>query len=315
MLNLRRLLHAVLLADEQQFARAAARAHLSQPAFSRSIQTLEDELGAPLFDRRGAQVRPNALGDALLPRARALLQQAQQLEEALAQQIDGEAGVLRFGMGSVVALQMLPQLLTLIRQRFPRVQVQVEQNASTQLAASLQQQHIDFFIAELRSVPPSPQLRLDPLVRSPLVCIARIGHPLATGEAGALGQNAPPCTLAQVWTYGMCAVGFGERARERVAHVLGCAPQEVGLAVQCNSHLSLVDLVLNSDTVLMSTEESVQAQLQAGSLQVLNLQPPLDLSVSFGVVSLAARSLSPVAAQVMQMVLGLGDAMAQGRAT
>ena len=315
MLNLRRLLHAALLADEQQFARAAARAHLSQPAFSRSIQTLEEELGAPLFDRRGAQVLPNALGDALLPRARSLLQQAQQLEESLAQQIDGEAGVLRFGMGSVVALQMLPQLLTEIRQRFPRVQVQVEQNASTQLATSLQQQHIDFFIAELRSVPPSPQLRLDPLVRSPLVCIARTGHPLASSVASAPGQSAPPCTLAQAWAYGTCAVGFGERARERVANALGCAPQDVGLAVQCNSHLSLVDLVLNSDTVLMSTAESVQAQLQAGSLQVLNLQPPLDLSVSFGVVSLAARSLSPVAAQVMQMVLGLGDAMAQGRAT
>lgn len=300
MLNLRRLHHAIALGEEQQFARAAARVHLSQPAFSRSIATLEAELGAPLFDRRGAQVTPSALGQVLLTGARQLLAQARQLEEDFAQQLDGQSGVIRFGMGSVVALHLLPSLLAQIRQRFPRVQVQVEQNASAQLAASLQAQQIDFFIAELRSVPPLDEFRLDPLVRAPLTCIARAQHPLA-------GQ---PCTLAQVWAHGVCAVGLGELARQRVADALGCAPQALALSVQCNSHLSLVDLVLQSDTVLLSTAESVRAQLQAGSLRVLDVQPALDLNVSFGVVSLAGRSLSPVATQVMQMVLALGETMA-----
>ena len=50
-MNLRRLNHVVALADTLHFARAAEAAHLSQPAFSRSIQAIESELGIRLFDR------------------------------------------------------------------------------------------------------------------------------------------------------------------------------------------------------------------------------------------------------------------------
>ena len=50
-INSRRLTHLIALAEEGSFARAAERVHLSQPALSRSIQALEDELGMKLFDR------------------------------------------------------------------------------------------------------------------------------------------------------------------------------------------------------------------------------------------------------------------------
>ena len=299
MLSLRRLHHALVLLEEQQFARAAARVHLSQPAFSRSIQALEAELGGPLFDRRGTQLTPSALGELVLPRAAQLLAQARQLEEDVAQHLDGESGQIRFGMGSVMALQLLAELFTRIRSRYPRVQVQVEQGASAQLAASLQAQQIEFFIAETRSVPPAPGLQVTPLLRAPLTCIVRAGHPLA----------GRPCTLAQVWPHGMCAVGFGERARERAAQLLHCAPHEVTLSVQCNSHLSLVDLVRQSDSVLISTHDSVRAPCEAGELVLLDVQPPLNLHVEFGLVALAGRSLSPMATQVMDLLQTLSQAM------
>ena len=54
-MDLKRLNHLIALADERNFGRAALRVHLSQPAFSRSIQAAETELGLQLFDR-GAEV-------------------------------------------------------------------------------------------------------------------------------------------------------------------------------------------------------------------------------------------------------------------
>ena len=57
-MNLRRLNHVVALADTLHFARAAEAAHLSQPAFSRSIQAIESDLGIRLFDRDVGDVRP-----------------------------------------------------------------------------------------------------------------------------------------------------------------------------------------------------------------------------------------------------------------
>lgn len=72
-MDLRRLSHVVALADTLHFARAAEQVHLSQPAFSRSIQAVEDDLGIRLFDRETGDVRPTPAGAFVIKRARQLL--------------------------------------------------------------------------------------------------------------------------------------------------------------------------------------------------------------------------------------------------
>src|SRR5205814_8278769 len=61
-MDLRRFQHVVTLAEEGNFRRAAERVHLSQPAFSRSIQAAEGELGLPLFDRGATEARCTPAG-------------------------------------------------------------------------------------------------------------------------------------------------------------------------------------------------------------------------------------------------------------
>ena len=75
-MEIRRLRHLVALAQEQHFARAAERVNLSQSAFSRSIQALEDEAGTLLFERAANQIRPTAPGRFLIGRAERLLADA-----------------------------------------------------------------------------------------------------------------------------------------------------------------------------------------------------------------------------------------------
>ena len=73
-MDLKRLRYAIGLADELNFARAAEKLHLSQPALSRSIQTLEEELGMLLFDRDNRNVAVTTAGAVFLDRARQLLE-------------------------------------------------------------------------------------------------------------------------------------------------------------------------------------------------------------------------------------------------
>ena len=80
MVDLKRLAHLVALADECHFARAADRVHLSQPAFSRSIQSIESDLGMRLFDRETGPVRPTPAGEFMIERARRLLFDARCLQ-------------------------------------------------------------------------------------------------------------------------------------------------------------------------------------------------------------------------------------------
>ncbi len=78
-IDLRRTQHAVWLAQELSFSRAAQRAHLSQTAFSRSIQALEASLGLQLFDRSTRHVVVTAVGGQWLAQAQAALSQADNL--------------------------------------------------------------------------------------------------------------------------------------------------------------------------------------------------------------------------------------------
>ncbi|MFZ9430049.1 MAG: LysR family transcriptional regulator [Burkholderiaceae bacterium] len=72
-MTLVQLRHFVALAEAGSFSKAAGRVFLTQPALSRSIQSLEDEWGAPLFDRVGRRIELTTYGREAQPRARRLL--------------------------------------------------------------------------------------------------------------------------------------------------------------------------------------------------------------------------------------------------
>src|SRR5271169_5571264 len=72
-MELQQLRYFCAIAETGSFSRAAQQRHVSQPSLSQQIRKLEDELGARLIDRLGRSVRLTELGEAFLPRARAVL--------------------------------------------------------------------------------------------------------------------------------------------------------------------------------------------------------------------------------------------------
>jgi len=81
--ELRHLKYFVSVAEERNFNRAAARLRVSQPAVSRQIADLENELGVPLFVRSGHGVALTAEGEVMLDHARAVLRRAAEAQEAM----------------------------------------------------------------------------------------------------------------------------------------------------------------------------------------------------------------------------------------
>jgi LysR family transcriptional regulator, cyn operon transcriptional activator len=143
-MNFRHLRTFVAIADAGGIHRAAARLNLSQPAASRQIHALEDELGVPLFDRVGRRVELTSEGEDLLRRSRRLLAEAASLTERADALKKGETGLLRVGASPQVIENSLADFLDRHRQHHPGVEVHLIEDGGANLPRRLQAGHVLF---------------------------------------------------------------------------------------------------------------------------------------------------------------------------
>src|SRR3546814_885791 len=113
------------IADSGSFTQAALALHLSQPAISKRITTLEQQIGQSLFDRIGRRVRLTDAGRALLPYARKALQDIEDGRRALSQLHDQIGGRLSIGTSHHIGLHRLPPVLRSFTQRYPEVDLDI----------------------------------------------------------------------------------------------------------------------------------------------------------------------------------------------
>lgn len=292
-MDFRRLPHLLALADERHFARAAERVCLSQPAFSRSIQALERQLGQRLFDRHAGDVCPTPAGQFLIERARQLLLEANGLGRDMRLYGQAELGDIAFGMGPIPAATILPLVLPELRQRHPRVGLRVTEGHSSQLFERLVTQDIEFFVADVRGMPEDVALEIRSLGRQHGGFFVRADHPLA----------GTTTSLAAVWARGLATVHLPGPIRVALSGLLGQQPgQALRLALECDNVALLRTVALSTDVVLGVTAAAVRNELAAGLLVPLQISDMPPLFSEMGIVSLRNRSHSPMAQRVIDLI-------------
>ena len=122
----RQLQAFTVVAQTLSFARACERLHMSQPALSSAIRSLEEALGGRLLARTTRQVRLTPEGAALLPQALQLLADWDNVRERLRQRFTLQRGHLTIAAMPSFAGNVLPRILLDYRQRYPNVEVTVE---------------------------------------------------------------------------------------------------------------------------------------------------------------------------------------------
>lgn len=137
-MNLGHLRTFVAIVDTGGVHRAAARLHLSQPAVSRQIQALENDLGVPLFDRIGRRVQLTSEGEDLLRHSRRLLAEAESFTERAGALKKGETGILRIGATPQVIESTLAGFLRRFRELYPSVEVQLVEDGGNNLPDRLE---------------------------------------------------------------------------------------------------------------------------------------------------------------------------------
>lgn len=176
-LNLHYLRVFTAVADRRGFTRAAASLHLSQPAVSKAVRSLEREVGTPLFERGARGVRLTEAGTALHARARELFAVERSAEEELRALRGLEGGTLRIGASTTIATYLLPALLGDFRARHPGVQLRVTTANTRAVARRLLQRRLDVALVEGPVV--HSRIAVVPWRDDELLVLAGSGHAFA----------------------------------------------------------------------------------------------------------------------------------------
>src|SRR5262245_19635448 len=145
-MNLRHLQTFVAVVDAGGVHRAAARINLSQPATSRQIRALEDQLGVRLFDRIGRRVQLTSEGEDLLQRSRHVLSEAEAIGERARALKSGKIGVLRVGAAPQLIESMIVAFLAHHQRRHPGIEIQLTADGGSRLPNRLERGDVQLAI-------------------------------------------------------------------------------------------------------------------------------------------------------------------------
>lgn len=297
--ELHQLRQVLALAEHGSFVRAAAALHISQPALSRSIQSLERRFGSDLFLRGGSGVVPTDLGRLYLERARELLRMADELEREAFSEGTLRTGRVTVGGGVYASEAVLGRAAARFSEQFSGVALEIRTDDWDNLLMQLRSRELDFFVAETSTLQKEPDIDIAHMaVEHPLHFTARRGHPLTAASTIGLvdllswpfvsPSRIPPRVLEPIMAAHRKSAGRHGTPRPFPA-------------IRCNGLTAVKRIIANSNAISGSILSTIERELEAGEFILLGTEPWLHLR--YGIVSLKGRPWTQTAAKLRDLVL------------
>lgn len=297
-MTLVQLRHFVALAERGSYVQAAKAVFLTQPALTRSIQSLEDELGGQLFNRLGRRISLTPLGAEVLQRAQRLVSDAEALKQTGKELHAGLSGTLRMGLSSGPGALLSTPLMLYMAQHHPRLHIDISRGNTTVLLAALRDQKLDAAIVDIRSMRPSSDLQTTHTFELQAGFLARPDHPLT--------QTGRPATLPELMAYPIASTPLSDEvARMLMARYGPQANPDDLVTLRCDETMSIVDVARRSNAVVL-TVVAVAADLVR-----LDVTPELDATARFGLVTLSRQQEAPALRIVREQLPNWVAAMAE----
>lgn len=171
----------MMVVEEGSFSKAAVRVYRTQPAVSIAIRRLEEEIGAPLFDRSQKTPTLTDAGELVYDYARRILALRDQAQNVVSELRLVQRGRVRIGANESTSLYVLPHLILKYRDLHPNVKVEIYRQVSERLPREVLDRNVDF--ALLAFEPVDSDLESLPILQDELVLIMNPDHPLAKRES------------------------------------------------------------------------------------------------------------------------------------
>ncbi|MGR0279672.1 LysR family transcriptional regulator [Marinomonas dokdonensis] len=286
MMDITELLTFIKVAESASFSDAANKLFITQPAASKRIAALESALGVKLFDRIGRQVQLTEAGLRLLPKAKKIAVDLQDIKRSMTLQMEGVSGELRISTSHHVGLRRLPKSLKRFQQDFPNAQLEIEFTQSEEAYQQILKGQAELAIITL-SQAEHPMLESTAIWSDPLTCVVSADHPLANQANLSLTDLADyACVLPNKNT-------FTRQIAEQALGKHGLKPQ-----VRMNTN--------NLETLAMLVSigwgwSLLPSTLVDDKLVVLNI-PDVNVERKLGIIHHKQRTLSRAAIAFMELL-------------
>lgn len=284
LIELRLLRHLRMLDNHRSFSRAAAAMHITQPAFSRSIQALEASVGAELFERKRGAIVPTPVGRILLRHAEAIENSIDDLEQDVRLRKGG--GELRIGIGANIGTAIVGPVLARYSRGRERIDARIVVEPWWHLLDRLRAREVDLILVHTAIVGRAIDITHQSLGAFPIAIVGRPDHPARTLKQAKLQDLLRYPLAGPRWP------------SEEVESMLLVLPEPVRrealrkgfLAIECESSQALLALAVESDVLVLLPRFLVSSEIERGNLIAMT---DVSLSVTLSVAWLRDRKPSP----------------------
>ena len=288
--TLRQLRVFEVAATTLSFSRTAEQLFLTQPAVSMQMKLLEEETGAPLFDKQGKKLMLTDAGRELLRHTRSILGQLKIAEEALTTLQGAMRGQLHLGVVAT-AHYFAPQLLAAFRRQHPEVTLKLTVDKREQILTLLNDYQIDLAIA---GYPPSEaEIEAETFARHPHCIVAAADHPLA-GRRNIQWEElrAEPFIFREL----------GSATRQFLEHLLQSRSLQVNVTMELSGNETIKQAVMAGMGISFLSAHTFQVELAAGRMAVLDVVD-MPKMLDWYLLHRRERALSGVNAAFREFVL------------
>ncbi|WP_128895324.1 LysR family transcriptional regulator [Longirhabdus pacifica] len=186
-MELRHMRYVLNIAEQKNFSRAAEQLHIAQPSLSQQLAKLESELGVTLFKRSTNRVELTPAGEVFIKRSEKILDLVLALTNELEDMSGMKKGKLTIGSLPITGSYILPKVLPSFQQRYPGIEINLVEEASSTLEQLLTQGKVDICLLTLPIQEPS--LSYKPLITEEIYLALPEGHALHSHSENTLHER------------------------------------------------------------------------------------------------------------------------------
>lgn len=181
-MELRQLRYFVEVAEREHISEAAEHLHVAQSAISRQIANLEEELGAPLFERVGRNVKLTPIGKTFLEHSITALKAIDFAAKQVEEYLDPAKGTIKVGFPTSLASYVLPTVISAFKKEYPDISFQLRQGSYKYLIEAVKNRELN--LALLGPLPPKDEaINTTVLFSENIHALLPATHPLAKKES------------------------------------------------------------------------------------------------------------------------------------